>query len=836
MKEQKYLLRMGLPFRGHNESEESNNLGNYIELLKVAGYLSKDIEKVMIKSGSGNLQLIAPSIQREIVNCAAKETLKVIFEELGDDLFGLLVDESSDVSYKEQMAIVLRYLNKQGIVVERCIGVVHVNNTSALSLKSAIDSFFDEFKLSMSSIRGQGYDGASNMRGEFGGLKALIQNDNSSAYYTHCFAHQLQLTLVATAKGHLDVVWFFDLVSDVVNVIGSSCKRRDVFRELRGIRIAATISNGDIEIGKGLNQERRIKRPGDTRWGSHYRSLVNLQESFLDVIDVIDFIYNDVTNSSHKKNARGLMAFLGSFDFIFILHLMVDVLGITNGLSVALQREDQDIENAMHLVNVCKQRLQAMRGEDTEWNDLLEKVHRFCYNCDVEVVDMNDIYVSPGRPKRIAVQNINLHHYRVDVFCAVIDLQLRELNDRFDKVNTELLLCIACLSPKDNFHVFNLSKLQEMASFYPYDFDVVLVRVLSSELKNYIVDVRSHAAFIGLKSLGDLARLQTPPNKMETPSFDLNQLPSDEDIDTMIDQEIEEARGDIPLVIHSHSTNSIVLDMGQDDEARYRYWDLNFEQVDESADDFDDDDAQTQDENNSTHAHDSGRARQRRLVLRDDQRLQIYQALLEKSHGGKLKRRTTTEVSNIFSVPIRTVQRIWKLGKNNGGDVKMKKKKRCGHPKLQVDIDRLMEIPLSQRTTLTSLSEALGSLQEKKRLKTVDELIGAVEKSFMEYTTIKIDRTWITLQLCMVEIMKIEGSNRYKIPHINKARMERLGMCGFVYSIRNVMKLFERLDSNVDSLQSLISAEKFNSSSVGDLFWQTDQVNNCKYGFSNVLA
>jgi hypothetical protein len=31
-------------------------------------------------------------------------------------------------------------------------------------------------------------------------LKALILNDNSSAYYVYCFAHQLQLSLVAFAK------------------------------------------------------------------------------------------------------------------------------------------------------------------------------------------------------------------------------------------------------------------------------------------------------------------------------------------------------------------------------------------------------------------------------------------------------------------------------------------------------------------------------------------------------------------------------------------------------------------------------------------------------------
>ena len=43
----------------------------------------------------------------------------------------------------------------------------------------------------MSKLRGQGYDGASNMQGEFNGLKTIILRENEYAYYIHCFAHQL---------------------------------------------------------------------------------------------------------------------------------------------------------------------------------------------------------------------------------------------------------------------------------------------------------------------------------------------------------------------------------------------------------------------------------------------------------------------------------------------------------------------------------------------------------------------------------------------------------------------------------------------------------------------
>lgn len=81
-----------------------------------------------------------------------------------------------------------------------------------------------EYGLSMTQVRGQGYDGASNMRGEFNGLRALVLKENSSAYYVHCFAHQLQLVIVAVAKKNDDISDFFDMISLLINVAGASCK------------------------------------------------------------------------------------------------------------------------------------------------------------------------------------------------------------------------------------------------------------------------------------------------------------------------------------------------------------------------------------------------------------------------------------------------------------------------------------------------------------------------------------------------------------------------------------------------------------------------------------
>ncbi|GKC58521.1 zinc finger MYM-type protein 1-like protein, partial [Tanacetum coccineum] len=220
-----------------------------------------------------NCQLKSPDIQKQICECFSEEVLDVIITEIEDDVFSLLVDESSDVSKTEQMALVLRYVDKLGIVKERFAGVVHVDDTSSKTLKASIDTLFSQHKLSLKQVRGQGYDGASNMRGEFNGLKALILKDNSSAYYVHCFAHQLQLVIVAVAKHHEGFVKFFDKLIGVINVVSSSCKRKDMIRDNYKVRVEAEISEGVIEVGRGLNQEITLIRPGDTHWGSRYKKI-----------------------------------------------------------------------------------------------------------------------------------------------------------------------------------------------------------------------------------------------------------------------------------------------------------------------------------------------------------------------------------------------------------------------------------------------------------------------------------------------------------------------------------------------------------------------------------
>ncbi|KAK4281841.1 hypothetical protein QN277_013289 [Acacia crassicarpa] len=453
---------------------------------------------VVLENAPDNNTLTSPKIQKDLAQACADLTVKAMVSDLGDDYFFLLVDEARDVAIKEQMAVVLRYVNKKGSIVERFIGIIHVSDTTAQSLKAVIDALFSKLGLSLSKCRRQGYDGAINMRGEFKGLKSLILEDNKSAFYIHCFAHQLQLALVKVAKHHKKIQDFFDMLQKMATVVGGSCKRNQY--EV----IAERIASSEIPTGKGLNQERTLKRPGDTRWGSHFGTITSVISLFSPIISLMNFIEDEPKNETARSDAGSILYAMEDFEFAFLFHLMKLILGISYELSQALQRKDQDLLNAIGLVKVVKCRLQEVRNNG--FDELLQETNIFANKYDIDISNMNDVYC-PKRRSRQRLESVTFFHYfKVELFNTVVDTQIQELNDRFDNVNIKLLECLSCLNPRDSFANFNKEKLIEFARFYPLEFDELAnIPFLSSSLSNFIVDVRIDSDFGNLQTISDLA-------------------------------------------------------------------------------------------------------------------------------------------------------------------------------------------------------------------------------------------------------------------------------------------------------------------------------------------
>ena len=115
----------------------------------------KKVAEVIAKDPK-NATYTSPQIQKEILHVFSMKVMNAIREEISDAEFCIIVDEARDESVREQMAVVLRFVDNDGFVRERFFGVAHVFDTVALTLKKEIYSLLSRYNLDIQNIRGQG--------------------------------------------------------------------------------------------------------------------------------------------------------------------------------------------------------------------------------------------------------------------------------------------------------------------------------------------------------------------------------------------------------------------------------------------------------------------------------------------------------------------------------------------------------------------------------------------------------------------------------------------------------------------------------------------------------
>ncbi|XP_028074479.1 zinc finger MYM-type protein 1-like [Camellia sinensis] len=290
----KWLTFQACAFRGRDERHESNNRGNVIELIKLLASYNEDVAAVVLENAPQNASYHSHGIQKQILSIFSNKIQRFIREEINDGKFCILVDESEDESKREQMAIVLRFVDKYGFIKERFFDIVHMLDTTSATLKEEICIVLSRHNLSVQNIRGQGYDGA-----------------------------------IGASKQVISINQFFSYLTQAINIVGSSCKRHDQLRAAQAADIAEKLAIDDeFKTGKGKNQIGTLKRVGDTRWGSHLGSICSLINMFSATYAVLRNIINDGSKSNQRAEADGVYDSITSFEFVFILHLMRDIMEI----------------------------------------------------------------------------------------------------------------------------------------------------------------------------------------------------------------------------------------------------------------------------------------------------------------------------------------------------------------------------------------------------------------------------------------------------------------------------------------------------------------------------
>uniref|UniRef100_A0A8R7Q025 TTF-type domain-containing protein n=2 Tax=Triticum urartu TaxID=4572 RepID=A0A8R7Q025_TRIUA len=512
----RYLIAQGEAFRGHDESSTSINKGNFRELLDWYKDKKEDVKEAFDK-GPGNAQMICSDIQKDLATACAMEVTKVIKNDIGDKNFSILIDEARDCSIKEQMAVIVRFLDDHGVLQERFLAIKHITDCTSAGIKKALVDVLEYHGLSTSRLRGQGYDGASNMRGEFNGLQKLVRDEAPYAFYVHCFAHQLQLVVVNVAQCSPAIADFFNYIPLIVTQVCSSCKRKDALLAKHQDELLDLMENGKITAGTGLHQESNITRPGDTRWGSHLKTLLRIFTMWNAVVEVLGIVVVDAREHTCQGGARGLLKNMECFEFVFIMLFLINLLSNTSHLSQALQTKNQNIVEAMRLILDVKESLQSMR--DNGWEYLFCQAKNFCETHGIDVPNMDDLVGAMGQSVRTKNKVTRLHYYKVSTFNVAIDATITEMNHRFNEVSTELLDCMSCLNPANNFSKFNVDKLIRLAEIYDEDFTEADRLMLGVDLPRFLMNIRRSEEFNGCRDVSTLARLMV--ETMKHTSFQL---------------------------------------------------------------------------------------------------------------------------------------------------------------------------------------------------------------------------------------------------------------------------------------------------------------------------
>jgi hypothetical protein len=115
--------------------------------------------------------------------------------------FTVLADETADISGVEQFSLCVRFVDiSEKVIREDFLQFVPVHDVSGRGLASTLLQSLVRFGIDTTYMRGQGYDGAAAMKGEFNGVQACVQESHPKALYMHCASHSLNLAISSASN------------------------------------------------------------------------------------------------------------------------------------------------------------------------------------------------------------------------------------------------------------------------------------------------------------------------------------------------------------------------------------------------------------------------------------------------------------------------------------------------------------------------------------------------------------------------------------------------------------------------------------------------------------
>ncbi|XP_028327722.1 zinc finger MYM-type protein 1-like isoform X2 [Gouania willdenowi] len=282
-------------------------------------------------------------IQNELLDCMYSVYRDVVTQQLVDAPFvAVQVDDTTDISCKSKMVIVLRYM-VNNTVTERFWEFIEVKDKSAAGLSNAIIESLEPLNLGNKLIA-QAYDGTAVIGGCVSGVQALVKERYPNAHFVHCHTHQLNMTLQQTCSARIPKlkVFFADL-SAFAEFFSNSPKR------------AAALAS---------TSKRNIPRPSATQWNFKSQTVNAVWVCRQEIKECLDNMrtqegWDRVTISE----AYGLSMHLQDPEFLHFLHFFSELMPEVDILYSVLQKPKIDVAGINQGMETFKKNLGRLREQ-----------------------------------------------------------------------------------------------------------------------------------------------------------------------------------------------------------------------------------------------------------------------------------------------------------------------------------------------------------------------------------------------------------------------------------------------------------------------------------------
>ncbi|XP_046856212.1 zinc finger MYM-type protein 1-like [Xenia sp. Carnegie-2017] len=475
-----YTAQQNVAIRGHEEIRgdiweiSDINRGNFLELLCIRCNDLPWLKSKLQSQLQTHAQWTSPAIQNELLEIVASVMLERIAEEArSSDYYGIVVDETADISRTEQLSLFLRYVFN-GETKETFTGFYSTKSTEGEVLYELLKTAIGRLELTLENIVAECFDGAANMSGPRKGLAARMKECSPLSIYVHCHGHRLNLALQDTMTTIEPLQKALGVIQSLHNFLEGSPKRHSIFNDIK-------VEDEDEDITL------TIKSQSATRWSCRWAAVKAVVNQLPKIIEVLLTLSKDRDPKTYN-DSNSLLNSICDFRFVFGLMVLKVILSNTDGLSRYLQGKQMDVATAKKSVDgVIKTLIGCRSLENFEllWSRAEIIAHKIKEQIEGTEFNFKDAKVprfqQPSRRLQALVgemAEVNAEvenrtekdYYRITCYYLSIDKIVAEMKSRFEGSDQEVLLALADI-------VFNRSpttaNVELVSHFYGIDSELL---------------------------------------------------------------------------------------------------------------------------------------------------------------------------------------------------------------------------------------------------------------------------------------------------------------------------------------------------------------------------